>query len=135
MCSAEDPFKLQALDFTVGHMTASATAIRSMESDLDPGVVSRKLESEKRAHYTKFGLQQGVLLRTLAFETYGRETEGTAAFIKAVCIHYTGLERGWQHHPFSRRWRTRIHAALQVGNARIIRDHLAFHHAAAASAP
>ena len=121
-----DPLQLLALDVTVAH-TGSSSALR-IHSDSVPGAAAAKAEDSKRAHYTKHHLQQGVQLTTLAFETYGRETQETAGFIKMVCQKAIGYEQGWQHHPFSRRWRCRIHTALQVGNARLIRRHLQHHH-------
>ena len=107
--------------------TGSASALR-MHSDSIAGVAARKAEDKKRKHYSEKHLQQGLQLTTLAFETYGMETEDTAAFIKQVCQSGSQMEHMWQHHPFSRRWRCRIHTALQVGNARIIRRHLQHHH-------
>ena len=83
----------------------------------------------KLAHYAKHHLQADLgRIVPLAFETYGRESASTASFFRSVCIHATGLQQNWQFHPFTRRWRTRIHAALQVGNARLIRAHLSYHH-------
>ena len=116
----DDPLKLRALDLTIVHPT-SATALRDYHSDTKPGATIEHSEGVKRKHYQQFHLQQDLTLTTLAFETYGRESPATSAFIRACCIQATGLETGWQHHPISRRWRTRIHAAIQVGNAALIR--------------
>ena len=102
-----------------------------MKSDSKAGVPSASAEEArtlKRKHHAAHHLQSDLRLTTLAFETYGRETDTTADFIRAVCMAGSGLERGWQHHPFTRRWRCRIHTALQVGNARLIRRHLQHHY-------
>ena len=104
-------------------------------SDEKPGAALKWKAHLTKKQYRKKGLQAHLTCAPLVWDSYGREGSEAADFFKQVCQRYVQTRQldgtaaeyspaAWFRHPFSRRWHTRLHQALQIGSSYLQRLHL-----------